>query len=262
LGVWYRYAYTRAHMISALALAVIPALVLPWALLPLRNPILFAIVPVLPLAWVYRRAIADGSARRAVLLAVAWAVALSVSTIAAAAASSDAGLRGVWHAAAFRDEMVRWIATGAGAEGNIRLFLPRVLTEYVLVLLLSAVSAGAAALFLGALLLGYMNVYVGWVVANVDPATFPAAAALVAWPPWSMSRVLSFILAGTAGALWGYPRLYARGSARAPVGRLLQGSVALLCLDIFLKWWLAPIWRDWLRALLGASAGLDAGGSV
>jgi hypothetical protein len=249
-------------MISALALAVIPALVLPWALLPLRYPILFAVLPVLPLAWVYRRAIAEGAAWRAVLLAAAWAVPLSVSTIAAAAWSPDAGLRGVWHAVAFRDEMVRWIATGAGAEGDIRLFLPRVLIEYVLVLVLSAVSAGALALFLGGLLLGYMNVYVGWVVANVDPATFPAAAALVAWPPWSVSRVVSFVLAGTAGALWGYPRLYARGSARVPVGRLLAASVAFLCLDIFLKWWLAPIWRDWLRALLGASAGLDAGGSV
>ena len=249
-------------MISALALAVIPALVLPWALLPLHAPLLFALLPVAPLAWVYRRAIAKGDAKRAVLLAAAWAVALTVSTIAAAASSPDAGIRGVWHAGAFRDEMLRWIATGAGSEGNIRLFLPRVLVEYALVLVLSAASAGAAALFLGGLLLGYMNVYVGWVVANSDPATIPVTTALLAWPPWSMSRVVSFVLAGTAGALWGYPRLYARGSARAPVKRLLAASVAFLCLDIFLKWWLAPIWRDWLRALLGASAGLDAGGSV
>jgi len=249
-------------MISALALAVIPALVLPWALLPLHNPVLFALLPVAPLAWVYRRAVAEGAAARAFLLAAAWAVPLSVSTIAAAAYAPDAGLRGVWHAVAFRDEMVRWIATGAGAEGNIRLFLPRVLIEYALVLVLSAATAGAAALLLGGLLLGYMNVYVGWVVANVDPSTAPGLAALVAWPPWSVSRVISFVLAGTAGALWGYPRLYARGSARAPVRQLLRASLGFLCLDIFLKWWLAPIWRDWLRALLGASAGLDAGGSV
>ncbi len=249
-------------MISALALAVIPALVLPWALFPLHNPVLFALLPVAPLAWVYYRAVAKGAASRALLLAAAWAVPLSVSTIAAAASSPDSGLRGAWHAVAFRDEMLRWIATGAGAEGNIRLFLPRVLTEYVLVLVLSAVSAGAAALLLGGLLLGYMNVYVGWVVANADPATPAVAVALVAWPPWSVARVVSFVLAGTAAALWGYPRIYARGSARTPVGRLLAASAAFLCLDIFLKWWLAPIWRDWLRALLGASAGLDAGGSV
>ena len=36
----------------------------------------------------------------------------------------------------------------------------------------------------------------------------------------------------------------------------------LLLLDIGLKWWLAPIWREWLHALLGASAGLEAGGQV
>jgi hypothetical protein len=249
-------------MISALVTAVIPALILPWVLLPLRVPALFALLPVAPLAWFYARAIADRATARAVALALAWAAALTVSTIAAAANNPDSGLRGIWHAAAFRDEMVRWIATGAGPEGSIRLFLPRVLAEYALVLALSAVSVGAGALLLGGLMLGYMNGYVGWVVAHADPAAGPVAAALLAWPPWSMARVGSFVLAGTAGALWGYPRLVRRGSGRAPVGRLLAVSGALLLLDVFLKWWLAPIWRDWLRALLGASVGLEAGGSV
>jgi hypothetical protein len=39
-------------------------------------------------------------------------------------------------------------------------------------------------------------------------------------------------------------------------------AVALLLLDIVLKWWLAPVWREWLRALLGPSAGIEAGGSA
>ena len=38
--------------------------------------------------------------------------------------------------------------------------------------------------------------------------------------------------------------------------------VILLALDVFLKWWLAPLWREWLRAILGASAGIEAGGSA
>ena len=40
-------------MISALLTAVIPALLLPWVLIPLRLPPLFALLPMLPLAWVY-----------------------------------------------------------------------------------------------------------------------------------------------------------------------------------------------------------------
>ena len=40
-------------MIRAFALAVIPALLLPWLLLPIKNPILFATLPVVPLALVY-----------------------------------------------------------------------------------------------------------------------------------------------------------------------------------------------------------------
>src|SRR5262245_35135488 len=122
----------RRDMILALAVAVIPALVLPPLLLPLRSPPLFAALPVLPLGAVYVRAIAARKPARATLLAVAWAVALTLSTVASAARSPQAVPSGIWHAAAYRDEMLRWIATGAGAEGNIVQFLPRVLGEYVM----------------------------------------------------------------------------------------------------------------------------------
>jgi len=257
-------------MISALLTAVIPALTLPWLLFAPRAPALFALLPMLPLAWVYARAVREGRARDAVVLAVAWAGALTISTVAASAHAPQTAMQAIWHAGGFRDEMLAWIATGRGQEGNIALFLPRVLIEYVLVWILSAASLGAIALLLGSLLLGYMNGYVGWVVANADPSVPALSTALVAWPPWSAMRVLSFILAGTAGALWGWRRFRTRlggggavpldaGGARI-VARLTLFSLALLVLDIFLKWWLAPIWREWLQALLGASAGLEAGG--
>jgi len=248
-------------MIPALAACVIPALVLPPLLLPLRNPFLFAVLPVLPLAVVYARAILARRHRDAALLTLAWAAALCVSTVASVVRSPEAIVRGIWHASAYRDEMLRWIATGAGAEGSILLFLPRVILEYVLVVVLSAVSLGVAALLLGALLLGYMNGYVGWVVAHADPKTGPLAAAFLAWPPWPMMRVVSFIFAGTGAALWGVSRLYDRNGPRVPVRRLFGASLAFLAADIMLKFWLAPGWRLLLRSLLGSSAGIEAGGT-
>src|SRR5882672_731048 len=251
----------RATMISAYLIAVIPALILPWLLLPLHNPFLFAVLPVVPAAIVYARLIRARRAETAIFVATTWALGLTISTLAASAQFSEAASKGIWHAGAYRDEMLAWIATGRGAEGNPALFLPRVLLEYALVLALSAVSMGAAALLLGGLLLGYMNGYVGWVVSHADPSASPILAAVTAWPPWSVCRVLSFIFAGTAGALWGYPRILARGAERAGVRKLLLWSAALLLADIGLKWWLAPIWREFLRALLGASAGIEAGGS-
>lgn len=248
-------------MISGILVAVIPALLLPWLLFPLRQPLLFAVVPVVPLAVVYVRAVAERRPGRAVLLALAWAAALSAATVAASAIAPDAAAHGIWRASAFRDEMLRWIATGIGPEGNWRLFLPRVLLEYAALLLVSALTGGVGGLLLGSLLLGYMNGYVGWVVAHADPHVAPVSAALLAWPPWSMVRVVSFVLAGTAAALWGWPRLYDRGAARAPVRPLLLASVAFLLLDIGLKAWLAPLWQHMLRLMLGASAGIEAGGS-
>jgi hypothetical protein len=214
-----------------------------------------------PLAWVYARAVREGRARDAAFLAMAWAGGLTVATVAATAWSPQGAFQTIWHAGEFRDDMVRWIGTGRGQEGSIAIFLPRVLVEYALVWILSALSLGLAALLLGSLLLGYMNAYVGWVVANSDPSIPPLTSALVAWPPWSVARVLSFILAGTAGALWGATRFYRGTKAPRLVARLALFSLLLLFMDIGLKWWLAPIWREWLHALLGASAGLESGGS-
>ena len=248
-------------MISAYLTAVIPALILPWMLLPLKNQALFAVLPVVPQAIVFARLVRERRGKEAVSSALFWSLALTVSTIAASAVLPEAATKSIWRAGAFRDEMLAWIATGRGAEGSIALFLPRVLTEFALVLALSAVTAGAAALFLGGLLLGYMNGYVGWVVSHADPSASPIVTALIAWPPWSVCRVISFIFAGTAAALWGYPRLLARGAPRVPIRPYLALSVALLLADIGLKWWLAPIWRDLLRGILGASAGIEAGGS-
>lgn len=252
-------------MIPALASAVIPALVLPWLLLPLRNPVLFAVLPVAPLAVVYARAIAERRPRLAASLALLWALALTISTVAAAARSPEAAMRAIWHAGEYRDEMLLWISIGSGAEGSIARFLPRVLAEYALLLGISALTVGGGALLLGALLLGYMNGYVGWVVAHSDPQASPWSAALLAWPPWPMARVVSFVLAGTAAAAWGHSRLFDRSSAGAREGPrlkpLLAASLVFLAVDIGLKWWLAPIWRGFLRALLGASAGIEAGGS-
>lgn len=248
-------------MISTYLIAVIPALLLPWALLPLRNQVLFALLPVVPAAVVYAREIRYGQTRAAIGIALLWALAFTVSTITAATVFQAATAQSIWHSSQFREEMLGWIATGQGAEGNIGIFLPRVAIEYVLVLVLSALSQGAAGLLLGGLLLGYMNGYVGWVVSHADPTTAPILTAATAWPPWSVCRVISFVLAGTAAALWGYPRLFARDAERVPTRGILIASVSLLLLDIGLKWWLAPIWRDLLRALLGASAGIEAGGT-
>jgi hypothetical protein len=248
-------------MISGILTAVIPALLLPWLLLRLGSPWLFAVLPPAVLAVVYVREVARGRPGRAVGLALLWAACLSLATVAAAAYSGDEAARGIWHAEPYRDEMLRWIATGIGAEGNVRLFLPRVLLEYAVLLAASALTGGVGGLLLGSLLLGYMNAYVGWVVANGDPRAAAWATGLVAWPPWAMARVVSFVLAGTAAALWGWPRIYDRGGPRAPVRRLLLASLALLLLDIGLKAWLAPLWQHWLRGILGASAGIEAGAS-
>jgi len=127
------------------------------------------------------------------------------------------------------------------------------------VLALAAISLGLLGLFLGSILLGYMNGYVGWVIANADPRANPVVAVLLAWPPWPMARVVSFVLAGTAAASWGCSRFFDRRGPRPRVRPLFLGSLVLLATDVVLKLTLAPQWRIFLRALLGTSAGIDTG---
>jgi hypothetical protein len=74
-----------------------------------------------------------------------------------------------------------------------------------------------------------------------------------------MARVISFVLAGTAAASWGYSKLFDRRGPRPPLRPFFVGSLALLLTDIVLKLTLAPQWRLFLRALLGTSAGIDTG---
>ncbi|HEY6221331.1 MAG TPA: hypothetical protein VIX13_02235, partial [Candidatus Eisenbacteria bacterium] len=106
MGMERELTILRATMISAYLTAVIPALVFPWLLLQLRNTGLFAIFPVLPAAVVYARLIRARRTDAAVTVAMLWALALTISTVAASAAFSEAASKSIWHAGAFRDEML------------------------------------------------------------------------------------------------------------------------------------------------------------
>lgn len=149
-------------------------------------------------------------------------------------------------------EMFHWIQTGEGAEGSLRLFLPIHLRNYLIFCGLCCLTVSSTALLFGTWMLNYMNFYVAQLVRA---SVHPWLAIAVGWPPWSIFRVIGFILTGVALAAVGL-NLMAR-IRRSPVQisfprQYLWMGIGFVVADIVVKATLSPVWRQLLRyALLG-----------
>jgi hypothetical protein len=156
----------------------------------------------------------------------------------------------VWNGAAYKAEMFRWIRTGQGAEGNIRLFLPQHLMHLAIFVTLGLASASVGAIAMGAALMNYMAYYVASLARAGVP---PWAVTLLGWQPWAIARVAAFC---TLGVLLAEPLLFwlmpaaekrLKKTGRAPY---VVAAMSGILTDWFLKFLLAPTWGLWLRKLL------------
>ena len=187
-----------------------------------------------------------GDRRGAVLAMLVWAAALAAFGTLAFALWPSAPDAMVINGPAYRDEMLRWIRTGEGSEGSLRLFLPQHLLHLALFVALSLATASAASIVMGAVLMNYMGFY----VASLARAGAPVWAVLVlGWQPWALCRVAAF---STLGAVLAEPLLRRlRRTASTGVERpYLLAAAAGIHADWILKAALAPRWGLWLHALL------------
>jgi hypothetical protein len=187
-------------------------------------------------------------------LGLLWAALLSAAVIALAALAPGAAAGGVLHGEPYRREMFGWIATGQAPENDWRQFLPQHALHLGLFLLLTWASGGYLGLVLGAALVGYMSWFVGSYARVVTESAGPLAgalAALAAWVPWSVLRVLAFVL---LGSLFARPLLVRRpwpfGSEEH---RLMLLAVSGLAADILIKTFLAPGYGRFLRQMAGGA---------
>lgn len=177
-----------------------------------------------------------------------WAAALGVcATLMSYFATADAGrlfLRGE----SYRQEMFEFIRTGAGREGDIRAFLPQHAAHAAAFSVLAIASGAVLAMPLGALLMNYMAYYVGALAAA---SAHPWQAMVLAWVPWALIRVASFVVLGVvlSGPVLGriFRFAYRLGDQR----RWLLAAGAGLVLDVVLKWAYAPLWRELIRNAAG-----------
>jgi hypothetical protein len=234
-----RYGLVSLVLASGLSYPLGLALGQPW-LLPLLN----AAPAYVLMAMCLRR----GARRQAVVAMLVWAAALALcGTLFFALWPSDPGAL-VIHGPAYRDEMFRWIRTGQGTEGDVRLFLPQHLAHLAAFVVLSLLGASTVSIFMGAVLTNYMDYY----VASLARAHVPLGTVIAfGWQPWAVCRVAAFCVLGAVLAEPLLCRLmrYEYGGLRAARPYLLWAAAGIVA-DCVLKTALAPTWGDVLRRAL------------
>jgi len=193
-------------------------------------------------------ALERGDVRLAIARMLLWALTLGVCAMlmsyARPAATGTLFLRGD----AYRAEMFEWILTGRGAESTPSRFIPQQLGQAAIFTGLGLATGGVLAMPMGAVLMNDMAHYVGTLAAQ---SRHPAMTMLLAWHPWSIIRVISFVVLGvvlSAPLLSRLGRFTFDWHAAKPF--VIAASVGLVA-DIVLKALLAPAWQQLLLRVVG-----------
>jgi hypothetical protein len=208
---------------------------------------LLPFIAPLPLYPVFVASVRAGRFGTAWLDAMAWTVLLSTGVIFLTLIWPEVAREGILRGDSYRDEMFGWIWTGTGREVTPSAFLPEHALHLVAFVVLTWVSGGYLGLVLGALLVAYMSYFVGSYAAESGNVL---VGSIVAWVPWSVVRVASFVM---LGALFSRP-LWSRAvwpfSGRDL--RFLLLALAGIVVDVTLKILLAPAYGHFLRRLAGS----------
>jgi hypothetical protein len=232
-------------------IALILATVLTYPIgLALRRPWLLPVLNAIPACIVLAHRLRKGERGGAVRAMLWWTATLALAGTVAFVWWPEPLGRLVVSGPEYKNEMFRWIRTGRGAEGNIRLFLPEHLVHLGAYIVVGLGTGGAGALLMGAVLLNSMSYYVAALAKAGVP---PWAVTLLGWQPWTIARAAAF---ATLGVLLAEPlvslvfptaRERLKASTRAAY---VVAAMSGLLADWFLKFLLAPAWGRWLRALL------------
>ena len=101
---------------------------------------------------------------------------------------------------------------------------------------------------MGAVLMNYMGHYVGTLAAR---SARPALTLLLGWHPWSVVRIISFVILGVVLSVPLLSRVTRITIDRQTARRLIIAACAGLVVDIVMKALLAPAWQRLLLRVLG-----------
>jgi hypothetical protein len=213
-----------------------------WAI---HIPLLVPFLNVLPAYPLMAASLRSGNADQAIVRMWIWAAALGICATSMALMAPEQAGRLFIHADAYRREMFEFVLTGRGAEGDIRVFLPQHVGHALVFCGLALATGSLLAMPLGAVLMNYMAYYVGALGAV---SAQPLKAIALAWVPWALLRVASFVVLGVVLGGPVLSRILGFEYRLRDQRRWIALACCGLLLDIVLKWALAPHWRLLIRA--------------
>jgi hypothetical protein len=206
------------------------------------------LVPVLNVLAAYPLMVASlrsGHVAQAIVRMWIWAAALAICATSMSCLAPEQMGRLFVHGDAYRREMFEFVLTGRGAEGNIRLFLRQHAAHALVFCGLALATGSLLAMALGAILMNYMSYYVGALAAS---SAHPLRAVALAWVPWAVIRVASFVVLGVVLGGLVLSRILGFEYRLRDQGHWIVAALCGLLADILLKWALAPHWRLLIRA--------------
>jgi hypothetical protein len=230
-------------------LLVVPATLLSYAVgwvigVPILVPILNTLASYPFMVAALRR----GELRRAIAGMLLWALTMgAVATFLSYARPALTGqlfMRGD----VYRAEMFTWVLTGRGAESTPSVFIPQHLGHAALFSTLTLATGGLLGMPMGAVLMNYMGHYVGTLS---ETSAHPARTVLLAWHPWAVIRIVSFVVIGVVLSAPLLSRIAQFRVEWARARQLLLWAGAGLFLDVVLKALLAPAWQRLLIRSVG-----------
>lgn len=215
-----------------------------WAGVPVLVPILNTIASYPFMVAALRR----GELRVAVARMLLWALTMGVAaTLLSYARPAETGQLFL-RAPAYRSEMFEWVLTGRGAESTPSQFIPQHIGHAALFSGLTLLTGGLVGMPMGAVLMNYMGHYVGTLA---ESAQHPVRTMLLAWHPWAVIRVVSFVAVGVVLSAPLLSRVLTFRLDRDAARRLLAWAGAGLFVDIVLKALFAPAWQRLLLRSVG-----------
>jgi len=225
--------------------ATIASYAIGWAIgIPVLLPILNTIASFPFMVLALTRANLRLAAGRMLVWALAMGVTATLLSYARPAQTGLLFLRGP----SYRAEMFAWVTTGRGAESEPSQFIPQEAGHAAMFAGLALATGGLLAMPMGAVLMNYMGHYVGTLAKT---SARPAMTLLLAWHPWAVIRVISFVV---IGVVLSAPLLSRIGKFRVDwtdARRLLAWAGAGLVFDILLKTLFAPAWQRLLLRIVG-----------
>ena len=209
------------------------------------------LVPILNTAASYPfmvAALKRGDLRLAIARMLLWALTMGVCAMLLSYARPTTTGSLFLRAEAYRVEMFEWVLTGHGAESTPSRFIPQQIGQAAVFAGLALATGGTLAMPMGAVLMNYMGHYVGTLAAR---GAHPGLTMILAWHPWSVVRIISFVILGVVLSAPLLSRITPIAVDRQAARRFVIAACVGLVIDIVLKALLAPAWQRLLLRLAG-----------